>query len=149
VQIVAIDMCPAFRRAAREMLPNATITVDAFHLVQLANKMVTAVRWRIVRGRYGRRGRRGDPEYGIKRLLMRNLEDLRDDQVAKLWNTMVDDPRLADLHLAWIAKEHLRDLLALRITRAHTTPAPSVVRDRWTAVLSWCAQHDHIEPGSS
>jgi transposase len=144
VQIVAIDMCAAFRAAAREMLPNATIIVDAFHLVQLANKMVTAVRWRIVRDKYGRRGRQGDPEYGIKRLLTRNLEDLRDDQAAKLWNTMVDDPWLADLHRAWIAKEHLRDLLALRITRAHTTPAPSVVRDRWTALLSWCAEHDHI-----
>jgi hypothetical protein len=51
---------------------------------------------------------------------------------------------LADLHLAWIAKEHPRDLLALRITRAHSTPAPSVVRDRWTTLLSWCAEHDHI-----
>jgi hypothetical protein len=35
--------------------------------------MVTAVRWRIVREKYGRRGRKDDPEYGIKRLLGRNL----------------------------------------------------------------------------
>src|SRR6266536_850009 len=55
----------------------------------------------------GRRGRTGDPEYGIKRLLGRNLEDLRHDQLAKLWNTMADDPALADLHLVWIAKEKL------------------------------------------
>jgi transposase len=144
VQTVSIDMCPAFRAATKKALPHAAVCVDAFHLVQLANKMVTSVRWRIVRAKYGRRGRRDDPEYGIKRLLMRNLEDLRDEQFAKLWNTMADDPQLSDLHLAWIAKEHLRDLLSLRITRAHTTPAASVVRDRWTALLSWCADHDHI-----
>lgn len=144
IQTVSIDMCAAFRVAARQMLPGARVCVDPFHLVQLANKMVTSVRWRIVREKYGRRSRKNDPEYGIKRLLMRNLEDLRDEQLAKLWNTLADDPALTDLHLAWIAKEHLRDLLALRITRAHTTPAPSVVRDRWTALLSWCADHDHI-----
>ena len=144
VTTVSIDMCAAFRAAARQQLPNATICVDAFHLVQLANNMVNTVRRRIVRAKYGRRGRKDDPEYGIKRLLLRNLEDLRDEQVAKLWHTMADDPALTDLHLVWIAKENLRDLLALRITRAHTTPAPSVVRDRWSTLLSWCADHDHI-----
>ena len=56
VVTVSIDMCPAFRSAARRMLPNATICVDAFHLVQLANNMVNTVRRRIVRAKYGRRG---------------------------------------------------------------------------------------------
>jgi transposase len=144
VRTVSIDMCAAFRAAAKAKLPAATVCVDPFHLVQLANKMVTSVRWRIVRAKYGRRGRKDDPEYGIKRLLLRNLEDLRDEQREKLWNTLADDPQLTDLQLAWIAKEHLRDLLALRITRAHTTPAASAVRDRWTSLLLWCADHDHI-----
>jgi transposase len=144
VQTVSIDMCAAFRAAAKAKLPNAVICVDAFHLVQLANKMVTSVRWRIVREKYGRRGRKDDPEYGIKRLLLCNLEDLRDEQLAKLWNTMADDPALADLHVAWIAKEKLRDLLALRITRSHTSPCPSAARNRWAALLSWCADNIHI-----
>jgi transposase len=52
VQSVAIDMCAAFRAAARQMLPGAAICVDPFHLVQLANKMVTSVRWRIVREKW-------------------------------------------------------------------------------------------------
>jgi hypothetical protein len=84
------------------------------------------------------RGRKGDPEYGIKRLLLRNREDLTHEQFAKLWNTMADDPALTDLHVAWITKEHLRDLL-------HTTPAPSAVRDRWADLLTWCADHRHVE----
>jgi transposase len=144
VRVVSIDMCLTFRSAIRRKLPHAKICVDAFHLVQLANKMVSTVRWRVVRERYGRRGRKGDPEYGIKRLLMRNLDDLSPKQTAKLWNTMLDEPGLADLHVAWIVKETLRDLLALRITHAHTTPCPSQVRDRWTTLLTWCADNDHI-----
>jgi transposase len=144
VQTVSIDMCTAFRAAARKALPKATVCVDAFHLVQLANKMLTSVRWRIVRAKYGRRGRKDDPEYGIKRLLTRNLEDLAPEQLEKLWNTMADDPALAELHAAWIAKEILRDLLALRITRSHTSPSPSTVRDRWASLLIWCADNNHI-----
>ena len=33
---------------------------------------------------YGRRVRKTDPEYGIKRLLLRNIEDLTDEQFDKL-----------------------------------------------------------------
>ncbi len=62
------------------------------------------------------------------------LEDLRDDQLTKLWDTLASDPQLTDLHLTWIAKQQLRDLLALRVTRAHSSPAPSVVRQRWTTL---------------
>lgn len=144
IRTVSIDMCAPFRAAVRQSLPQARLCVDPFHLVQLANKMLTSVRWRIVRAKYGRRGRKGDPEYGIKRLLMRNREDLTAEQFAKLWNTMADDDALSDLHVAWIAKEHLRDLLALRITRSHTTPPPSTARDRWAALLTWCADNSHI-----
>jgi transposase len=144
IRTVSTDMCAPFRAAIRKSLPHALLCVDPFHLVQLANKMLTSVRWRIVRAKYGRRGRKGDPEYGIKRLLMRNREDLTDQQFAKLWNTMADDTALTDLHVAWITKEHLRDLLALRITRSHTTPTPSTVRHRWASLLTWCADHSHV-----
>ena len=39
----------------------------------------------------------------------------------------------------WIAKEHLRDLLALRATRTRVTPAPSAVRDKLASFYIWCA----------
>jgi transposase len=46
VQVVAIDMCPAYRAAVRRVLPNATLVVDHFHLVQLANQTVNLARHR-------------------------------------------------------------------------------------------------------
>jgi hypothetical protein len=113
VRTVSIDMCPAVRAGVRAALPHASVCVDAFHLVQLANTMLNTVRQRLVRTKYGRRGRSGDPEYGSKRLLGRNLEDLRAGQLAKLWNTMAGDAARTELHLVWVAKQMLRDLLAL------------------------------------
>jgi transposase len=73
VRVVAIDMCSIYiyASAVRRMLPGARIAVDLFHVVHLAVKMTGDVRRRVVRGKYGRRGRSGDPEYGIKHLLVR------------------------------------------------------------------------------
>ena len=47
VAVVAIDMCPAYRAAVREHLPQATLVVDHFHVVQLANRTVNLVRRRV------------------------------------------------------------------------------------------------------
>jgi transposase len=47
--------------------------VDLFHVVQLAVKAAGDVRRRATREKYGRRGREGDPGYGLKGLLNRNL----------------------------------------------------------------------------
>ena len=44
----------------------------------------------------------------------------------------------------WIAKEHLRDLLALRLTRTRVTPAPSAVRDKLASFYIWCADNDSV-----
>ena len=76
IEIVAIDMCSIYASAVRRILPHAQLVVDLFHVVQLAVKMTGDVRRRVVRTRYGRRGRSGDREYGVKGLLARNLEHL-------------------------------------------------------------------------
>ena len=41
VQVVAIDPSAAFRSAIRTCLPDAEISVDHWHLVRLANLMLT------------------------------------------------------------------------------------------------------------
>jgi len=52
-------MCSIYASAVRRMLPGARIAVDLFHVVHLAVKMTGDVRRRVVRGKYGRRGRSG------------------------------------------------------------------------------------------
>ena len=104
------------------MLPGARIAVDLFHVVHLAVKMTGDVRRRVVRGKYGRRGRSGDPEYGIKNLLVRNLEHLSPAQFAKVTGTLQADPAGQEIAAAWIGKEKLRHALNLRARVTGSTP---------------------------
>ena len=136
VAVVAIDMCPAYRAAVRAQLPHALLVVDHFHVVQLANQMVSAVRRRVTSALRGRRVRAADPEYGIRRRLLRNREDLTDTQFADMWNRLIDLGAPGEQILAaWIAKEQLRALLAL----ARTHPARHTIATRLEAFYQWCA----------
>ena len=144
IQLISTDLCAAFRAAVRIALPHAALCADPFHVVQIANRTVTKVRQRLIREHYGRRTRKTDPEYGIKRLLLRNLEDLTDDQYDKLWTVLADHPHLEDLALTWIAKEDLRDIFALRANRSGRRPTEAEVQERWTALQDWCQTNRHI-----
>ena len=136
VQVVATDMCTIYASAVRRMLPGAVLAVDLFHVVQLAVKTVGDVRRRAVRGKYGRRGRSGDPEYGIKSLLTRNLEHLTPAQFAKVIETLDRDAAGQEIAIAWIAKEKLRDVLNLRARITRSAPCERQVRDRLFAFSS-------------
>ena len=144
VQVVAIDMCSIYASAVRRMLPGARLVVDLFHVVQLAVKMTGDVRRRAVREKYGRRGRSGDAEYGVKSLLVRNLEHLSPAQFAKVMDTLDGDRHGQEIAAAWIAKEKLRDVLNLRARVTGSLPCERNVRDRLACFYDWCAQHSDI-----
>ena len=144
VQVGAIDMCTIYAAAARRMLPGAQLAVDLFHVVQLAVKATGDVRRRVVRGKYGRRGRSGDPEYGIKHLLTQNLEHLSPAQFAKVMGTLDADAAGQEIAAARIAKEKLRHALNLRARITGSVPCERNVRDRLFAFYDWCAQNDDI-----
>lgn len=136
VQVVAIDMCTVFVSAIRRYLPHAQIVIDRFHLVKLATDTVTEVRRRVTMTTRGRRGRASDPEWRLRNLLRRNREDLTDAAFVRLWNTLIDlgAPGLTILR-AWIAKDRLRQILALTGTGADR----SVISHRLYRFYTWCA----------
>jgi transposase len=144
VQVVAIDMCTIYLSAVRRMLPRAQVAVDLFHVVQLAVKTVGDVRRRAIRQKYGRRGKAGDPEYGIKHLLEQNLENLSPGNFAKIIDTLDSDGEGQQIALAWIAKEKLRDVLNLRARVTGSVPCQRQVRGRLFAFYDWCAQHEQV-----
>ena len=144
VEVVAIDMCTIFASAVRRMLPGARIAVDLFHVVQLAVKTTGDVRRRAIRELYGRRGKAGDPEYGIKTLLNRNMENLSPEQFEKVIDTLDATAPGQQLAIAWIAKEKLRDALRLRARVTGSTPCERQVRDRLFTFYDWCAQNEDI-----
>jgi transposase len=144
IQVVAIDMCAIYASAVRRALPRAQLVVDLFHVVQLAVKMTGDVRRRAVREKYGRRGRSGDAEYGVKGLLARNLEHLRPQQFTKVMDTLSADRHGQEIAAAWIGKEKLRDALNLRARVSGSTPCERDVRGRLACFYDWCAQNDDI-----
>jgi transposase len=138
---VAIDMCAAFRCAVRSALPHATLVVDHFHLVQLANTKLAELRRRLTWKLRHRRGRKGDPEYDHRRLLRANAEDLSDEQRRILERDLKRIGTYGRHLLAgWQAKEKLRALLAL----ARTHPARSQIAHRLHDFYAWCADHAYL-----
>jgi transposase len=144
VQVVAIDMCTIYQSAVRKMLPRARIAVDLFHVVQLAVKAAGDVRRRAIRELYGRRGKSGDPEYGIKHLLEKNLENLSPEQFEKIIETLDTTAPGQHIALAWIGKEKLRRALNTRARVTGSVPCERQARDRLFAFYDWCAQNEQV-----
>ncbi len=125
VRVVAIDPSAAFRSAVRSWLPKARVSVDHFHLVKLANDIVTTVRRRVSWDRHERRGRGSDLTWANRLLLMRGYDSLSDRGRAKLKTVLAADDPTNEISAAWAIKEQLRRLLA-------TTNVAAAQRERAT-----------------
>jgi len=136
---VVIDPSAAYASAVTsELLPNAVLVVDHFHLVKLANDALTAVRRRVTFDTHGRRGRKQDPEWANRRRLLTARERLSHRAFAAMWNALIDNDPSAQILSAYIAKEELRQLLAAARDRADDAE----IRTRLYRFYSWCADAD-------
>jgi transposase len=135
VEVVVIDPHAGYAAAVRVALPAAVIAVDHFHLILLANKTVTAVRQRVTRDLLDRRGRKADPTWANRRLLLRGRERLSQAGLARMWNGCVEHDPTGQILSAWIGKEELRALCATAATGGHRD---EVHRRLW-AFYRWCA----------
>ena len=145
VRYVAIDLCATFRAAVRTALPHAEIVVDCFHIVQLAQRHLSDLRRRLTWKHHGRRARKGDPVYAVRKLLRRNQEDLTGEQLAVLKSELTDMGTYGKQILdAWKAKELLRDLLRLTFKHAHATPDRSAVSAARYRFQAFCADRPYL-----
>lgn len=133
---VVIDPSAAYAAAVtRELLPNAELVVDHFHLVKLANDALTAVRRRVTFDAHGRRGRKRDPEWANRGRLLTARERLPYRAFEAMWNALIDNDLSAQILSAYIAKEELRQLLAAAADRADDAE----IRTRLYRFHRWCA----------
>jgi len=112
IEVVALDPSAPFAAAVRRLLPQATIVVDHWHLVRLANQMVTEVRQRVAREQLGRRGRKADPAWAHRRLLLAAGDRLSSGGLDRLEHVLAHDDPTDEIGAAWGVKERLRQLLA-------------------------------------
>jgi transposase len=112
VGVVAIDPSASFRSAIEHALPDASVSVDHWHLIRLANLTLTRVRQRVAREQLGHRGRRDDLTWAHRMLLLRAGDRLSRRAQHRLERVLrVDDPT-GEIGAAWGVKERLRMLLA-------------------------------------
>jgi transposase len=139
---VTTDLSASYAKAVRDALPGAVLVADRFHVVQLANQMVTDVRQRVIREAEGRRGRKTDPAWAARRRLLTAQERLRPETFVKMWNSLIDtgDAGVQILQ-AYIVKEELRALLAL----AGANPERRVIRARLDSFYQQAAATDAPE----
>lgn len=112
VEVVAIDPSAAFRATVTRALPTARVSVDHFHLIQLANLMLTQVRQRVAREQLGHRGRKENAAWAHRLLLLRAGDRLSPAALDRLFTVFAHDDPTGELGAAWGVKERLRQLLA-------------------------------------
>jgi transposase len=112
VEVVAIDPSAAFRATVTRALPTARVSVDHFHLIQLANLMLTQVRQRVAREQLGHRGRKENAAWAHRLLLLRAGDRLSERALDRLFKVFAHDDPTGELGAAWGVKERLRQLLA-------------------------------------
>ena len=110
IQVVATDLAESFRAGLSPHLDHATRVADPFHVVRVANRCVDAVRRRVQNDTLGHRGRKNDPLYRIRKLLLTGSERLNErGRDRMLLGLRVGDPD-DELVGAWLAKESVRDV---------------------------------------
>jgi transposase len=110
IEVVATDLAQSFRAGLSPHLDHATRVADAFHVVRVANRCVDAVRRRVQNETLGHRGRKDDPLYRIRKLLLTGSERLNErgrDRI--LLSLRTGDPN-DEVVGAWLAKESVRDV---------------------------------------
>ena len=110
VRVVATDLAESYRAGLVGRLDHAIRVADPFHVVRVANRCLDQVRRRVQNETTGHRGRKRDPLYKIRKLMLKGAERLDGVGVDRmLLELRVGDPD-GDVTGAWAAKESVRDV---------------------------------------
>lgn len=107
---VSIDLTDSYRSGLSPHLEHALRVADPFHVVRVANRCLDKVRRRVQQETTGHRGRKADPLYQIRKLLLTGNERLDDKgQNRMLLALRIGDP-YDEIVGGWLAKESVRDV---------------------------------------
>jgi transposase len=112
VGTVALDPWRGYASALVASLGHARLVVDHFHAIKLANTAVDQVRRRTQQTTLGHRGRKHDPLYRIRKLLLTAAEQLTGRGRARLRAGLTVGDRFGEVAAAWQGKELLRAVYA-------------------------------------
>jgi transposase len=109
---VALDPWRGYASALVSPLGHARVVVDHFHAIKLANTVVDQVRRRTQQATLGHRGRKRDPLYRIRKLLLTAAEQLTSRGRTRLRAGLAAGDPGGEVAVAWQGKELLRAVYA-------------------------------------
>jgi transposase len=112
ITTVALDPWRGYASALVTPLGHATVVVDHFHAIRLANTVVDQVRRRVQQATLGHRGRKRDPLYRIRKLLLTAAEQLTQRGQVRLRTGLTAGDPTGEVAAAWQGKELLRAVYA-------------------------------------
>jgi transposase len=130
VGTVALDPWRGYANALTARLGHATVVVDHFHAIRLANAVVDQGRRRTQQATLGHRGRKRDPLYRIRKLLLTSQEQLTQRGRVRLRAGLAAGDPTGEVAAAWQGKELLRAVYA-----AVDTAGARAALDRF---YRWC-----------
>ncbi|MEI7548016.1 MAG: ISL3 family transposase [Actinomycetota bacterium] len=110
IKVVATDLAESYRAGLSPHLDHVTRVADPFHVVRVANRCMDTVRRRVQNEQLGHRGRKRDPLFKIRKILLTGSERVTEGGVDRmLLGLRAGDPN-DELLGAWLAKESVRDV---------------------------------------
>jgi signal transduction histidine kinase len=113
VATVTLDPWRGYASALVAPLGHARVVVDHFHAIKLANTVVDQVRRRTQQATLGHRGRKPDPLYRIRKLLLTAHEQLTSRGRERLRAGLAAGDPGGEVVAAWQGKEPLRAVYAV------------------------------------
>ncbi|MFN2503711.1 MAG: ISL3 family transposase [Acidimicrobiales bacterium] len=110
VAVACCDPHEGYRKAALAQLGGATLVADPFHIVALANRALDNTRRRVQQRVLGHRGRKADPLYRVRRVMLTGGERLSERGWERLEAGLVAGDPDDEVLDAWLAKEALRHM---------------------------------------
>jgi transposase len=112
ITLATLDPAAGYRAALVEHLANATLVVDHFHAVKLANTAIDDIRRRVQNQTLGHRGHKGDPLYRARRVFLTGIDRLTDERIAWMFDMLAAGDPDGEVGAAIMAKELLREVYA-------------------------------------
>jgi transposase len=110
IEVVATDLTESYRAGLTPHLTHVTRVADPFHVVRVANCCLDKIRRRVQNDTLGHRGRKDDPLFKIRKIMLTGRERLDERGTQRmLLGLRVGDPHDEVLG-GWLAKESVRDV---------------------------------------
>ncbi len=136
VEVVCIDPHEGYRSAIRSPRgdrltpPDTRIAVDPLHVVRLANQAVDRRRRRTQNDTTGHRGRKPDPLYGARKLLLMGAERLDTTGWERLRQALDKGDPYDEVADCWQGKQKVRAVFK--------TAGPDQAAERLADAIAWC-----------